>query len=77
MLTVEINAQEQRVELYFDEVGIEVLSKALERLRLQKQGHDHLMTPAWSGSELTDVAQGENTSLVNHLLLVLRPQTVA
>ncbi|HEY2930855.1 MAG TPA: Imm32 family immunity protein [Acidobacteriota bacterium] len=32
---------------------------------METGGHDHLMTPAWAGHELTEERQGDNTKLVN------------
>jgi hypothetical protein len=71
MLTVELNELEQRVEIYVDDEGAKVLGRALEAV-LRTQGHDHLMTPSWSGTELSEQQQGKETTLMNHLLLVYR-----
>ncbi len=71
MLTIEFNEREQRVEIYFDEDGLKTLRRSLDMLS-SKGGHDHLMTPSWAGTELTEEKQGENTTLINHLLLVCR-----
>lgn len=70
MLTVEINAKEKRVEMYLDKEGLRILRQSLDML--QQQGHDHLMTPSWAGTELTESSQGHDTELMNHLLLVYR-----
>ena len=71
MLTVELNEREQRVEIYIDDEGAKVLSRALETV-VRTKGHDHLMTPSWSGTELNESPQGQQTILMNHLLLVYR-----
>jgi hypothetical protein len=71
MLTVELNEREQRVEIFFDEDGLKTLRRSLDLLS-SRGGHDHLMTPSWAGTELTEEKQGENTALINHLLLVFR-----
>lgn len=58
------------VALCLDDEGLEVLVRKLERLRGRRE-HDHLMTPAWAGSELTDNKQGgPEFELVNHLRIV-------
>ena len=69
MLTVELNEQSECVEIYFDDEGLHALELAIGRLR-NRGGHDHLMTPAWAGSELTEKLQGSSNRLVNHLVLV-------
>lgn len=74
MLTVEVNDPEQRVEIYFDDEGLRVLRRSLEILA-QRGGHDHLMTPSWAGTELSEQKQGTGTSLINHVLLVYRGNT--
>jgi predicted transcriptional regulator len=70
MFTVEINQQEERVEIYLDKEGMKKLRHSLDML--ERQGHDNLMTPSWAGTELTEEAQGSKTSLINHLLIVLK-----
>lgn len=71
MLTVELNKEEDRVEIYFDEEGLHALERAINTLK-RRGGHDHLMTPSWAGTELTEDKQGRETTLVNHLVLVSR-----
>jgi hypothetical protein len=71
MLTVELNEREQRVEIYVDDEGANILSRALEAV-LRTRGHDHLMTPSWAGTELGEQQQGKETILINHLLVVYR-----
>ncbi|MCW3475105.1 Imm32 family immunity protein [Rhodovastum sp. RN2-1] len=71
MLTVELNQGQDRVEIYVDEEGARVLQHLLDVLR-RRGGHDHLMTPSWAGTELTEVARGQGTKLMHHLLLVFR-----
>ena len=71
MLTVEINREEHRVEIYLDNEGLRTLQKSIE-YRRKHGGHEHLMTPSWAGNELSEMAQGKVTEIVNHLLIVFR-----
>jgi hypothetical protein len=58
------------VAICCDAEGLELLISRLEKLRNGKD-HIHLMTPSWSGSELTEVRQGgDDYVLVNHLRVV-------
>jgi hypothetical protein len=74
LLTVELRDGDKpgraEVALCLDDEGLEVLVRRLERLR-GRRDHEHLMTPAWAGSELTDSKQGgPEFELVNHLRIV-------
>jgi hypothetical protein len=74
LLTLEIKdgakPSEAEAALCFDDEGLEFLIEKLTRLR-GKQDHEHLMTPSWAGSELTEVKQGGvEYGLINHLRLV-------
>jgi hypothetical protein len=73
-LTVEIKFLKQtkpsEVALCFDEEGLAFLIKKLSCLRGEVD-HVHLMTPSWSGNELTEEKQGGSEyELINHLRLV-------
>ncbi|MDE2721872.1 MAG: Imm32 family immunity protein [Gemmatimonadota bacterium] len=83
MLTVEVSPSKEcntsdwkiaEVAVCFDEEGLELLEYRLKLLRQGKvPNHDHLMTPSWSGYELTEEKQGDDRNiLVNHLRLVRR-----
>jgi len=74
LLTVEIKdgakAGVAEAAFCFDDEGLEFLIEKLTHLR-GKRDHEHLMTPSWAGSELTEMKQGgEEYELVNHLRLV-------
>jgi hypothetical protein len=53
--------------------GLSVLISALERLKAKAEegvcDHDHLMTPAWGGSELSEKKGTESGELIHHLKL--------
>lgn len=74
IITVEIKGGQgpstAEVAICCDEEGLNFLIEKLSRLR-GKKDHLHLMTPAWSGTELSEKKQGdENYYLANHLRLV-------
>lgn len=74
VLTVELRdgnkAGHAEVALCVDDEGLEVLIRKLERLR-GRRDHEHLMTPAWAGADLTESKQGgPEFELVNHLRIV-------
>lgn len=74
MITVELKDGAKPLEaeaaICFDDEGLEVLIGLLIGLRGKKE-HEHLMTPSWSGSELSEVKRGgEDYQIVNHLRLV-------
>jgi hypothetical protein len=74
LLTVEKEKSDQgEVAICFDEEGLEFLIKQLSNLR-GKRDHTHLMTPSWSGNELTEGLQGgDRYELCNSLRLVSLP----
>lgn len=63
-LTFELSADGQELEIHADDDGLKELIESLERV-LRTRQHDHLMTPAWGGTELTQEPQGERNQLVN------------
>jgi hypothetical protein len=72
VLTVELNAKENRVEINFDDDGLKILKRSLDSLQKAGTGHDHLMTPSWAGAELTETKQSNDTQLIHHLVFVHR-----
>ena len=72
LLTIEHNKREDSIEVFMDQEGLDFFSKRLEILR-KHGGHEHLMTPAWAGNELTEDKQGKDNDLIHHLRLVLQP----
>lgn len=73
MLTVEYNDEMGEVDICFDDEGLELLTRALGRVKADS--HDHLMTPAWAGTELDERALNSQPGwrLINHVRLVRRP----
>ena len=72
MLTVEWNQKQECVEVYTDAEGLTKLIGEL--LSVQKYGgHAHLKTPSWAGDELSETIQGQDNKIINHLVIVLKP----
>ena len=72
LLTVEYNDSKAFVQIHFDAEGLDLF---IQRLQLLKKhgGHDHLKTPSWAGTELTEERQGAENELINHLEIMLWP----
>ena len=71
MLTIELNEDGDVVEIHCNASGLASLREALDRLleSPEQTNHEHLMTPAWGGSELSEDVQGEGNRLVHHVKL--------
>ena len=72
ILTTELSKDHDVVTICLDKDGIDFLIKKLIKLSNSKSNeHDHLMTPSWSGNELTEKKIGaDEDTLINHLRLV-------
>jgi hypothetical protein len=64
MLTFEYNPRAGTIEVFFDEEGKALLLKSIASID-NPGDHEHLMTPAWSGWELSGEIQGEGNTLIN------------
>jgi hypothetical protein len=74
ILTVELNSKKDSVEIHMNSAGIDLLINKFNSLKLRKENdHEHLMTPDWGGTDLSNIQQNtdENVKLVNHLNLYL------
>jgi len=60
------------VEVVCDRDGLTLLIKRLQLL-LSRGGHEHLMTPSWSGNELTEMNTGPDEILANQVNIYVRP----
>ena len=56
MLTFEYEEEHGTLEIVCDEEGRDLLRRYIDWLKLPGD-HEHLMTPSWSGSELTEELQ--------------------
>lgn len=64
ILTFEFSPDGRELEIHADDKGLNELIGCLPRtLRIRE--HDHLMTPDWGGTELTQAPQGESDRRVN------------
>lgn len=66
MLIFELTPDGEQLEIHVDGEGLDLLEKKRGELR-DGEKHVHLKTRAWAGSELSDEAQGENHTLLNHV----------
>jgi hypothetical protein len=68
-----VRGEEGELFMHADAKGLSVLISALERLRKKAEEgaceHDHLMTPAWAGSGLSEKKGLESGELIHHLKL--------
>lgn len=66
-----VRGQEGELFMHADAKGLAVMIAALERLKKNAEEglseHDHLMTPAWGGSELSEKKGLESGELIHHL----------
>ena len=75
ILTFELSADRDEIEIHGNRDGLKELIDSLHRLFESSSGdtssHDHLMTPAWGGRELSEEKQGQKTILVNKVTIHL------
>lgn len=72
LFTFELSEDKDEVEIHFNKDGLQDFIYYLERLLRNKVPiHDHLMTPSWSGTELTEEQQGKNNKLINMVTVYL------
>ncbi|MEI6860898.1 MAG: Imm32 family immunity protein [Verrucomicrobiota bacterium] len=66
-----VQRKEGEIVLHADAKGLALLIAALERLKKKAEegasDHDHLMTPAWAGTELSEKKGAEAGALIHHL----------
>lgn len=72
LLTFEYNA-DGVVEIFMDEDGRKLLVNTVQKLSIATSeiDHDHLMTPAWAGVELTEELQNPANELINKVTVFL------
>jgi len=75
ILTFELSADGDYIDVHMNRQGLEDLVLYLTRLRDSSElpTHDHLMTNSWAGTELTEEAQGADAKLINQVNLRLWP----
>ena len=66
LLTFELGPDGEELEIHLDRRGLSELVRILSGLaQANGQTHDHLMTPAWGGVELSEEQQGEANRLLH------------
>jgi hypothetical protein len=77
-LTFELSKNADEIFIFADSEGLRSLAAKLNRLADKVDAgnpdHEHLMTQEWAGNELSSVAQGADTSLVNHVKIYAKPK---
>lgn len=67
----QINVKTEEIEIYFDRSGAELLIRRLKLLLENGPGHDHLKTPGWAGTELSENPVGKENDCIHHVILTL------
>lgn len=74
MLTFELHADGDELDVHLDAKGLQMLRAALAAVE-QTGEHEHLMTKAWGGAELSEDKQAEDSLLLNKVTIHFwRPQ---
>ena len=68
VLTFELNPDDDEIDIHGNEQGFLEFIEAINRV-LSSSQHDHLMTPDWGGSELTNEKQSETSKLINKVTI--------
>ena len=68
MLTFEYNENDATLEVFFDAQGRRQLISVLERIQAPGD-HEHLMTPSWSGYELSEKVHSKDNKYLNMVTL--------
>jgi Immunity protein 32 len=66
LISFELSSDLKQLDIHFDKIGIERMIAYLERL-CEKDGHDHLMTSSWGGTELSEEKQGDDSILLHRV----------
>lgn len=72
LLTFELGRSGDELEIHCDRRGLAELIRILSEIaRSEGRAHDHLMTPAWGGGELSEELQGETGRLLHKVTVRL------
>lgn len=77
LFTVEIdpNNMDETLKVHLNEQGVDEFIAVLKNLRDRaRQGHCHLMSPSWGGSELTEEVQEEGRKSMNGVTIYFWPE---
>ncbi|MBN8734383.1 MAG: immunity protein 32 [Acidobacteria bacterium] len=72
MLTFELNKDGDQLEIHADSAGMDRLIAALRRVAATKN-HEHMATPSWRGTELSEELQSQGSSLLNSVSIYMWP----
>jgi hypothetical protein len=59
------------LEVTVDGEGVATLRRVLDRIEIR--GHEHLATPAWAGTELTDPRFFDHSTVVHQVTFTRKP----
>ena len=68
LLTFEISEDGLEIDIHGSEEGLKSLADKLMRVA-QLGEHEHLMTSAWAGNELSEEKQGISSTLINKVTI--------
>lgn len=68
LLSFELSKDSNELDVHCDDAGLEKLLSILSQLK-GKMKHEHLMTPSWGGSELSEALQAEDSQLLNKVTI--------
>ncbi|HKL85103.1 MAG TPA: Imm32 family immunity protein [Treponemataceae bacterium] len=68
LLSFELRETNEELEIHCNQEGIDTLIRCLELVKKHKT-HEHLITDAWGGDELTSELQGQGNKLVNKVTI--------
>lgn len=66
ILTFELSEDGDELDIHCDEQGLNMLIQSLHRLSNANQ-HEHLLSPSWGGSQLSEEKQSEQSKLINKI----------
>lgn len=72
MLTFEYDEKTKTIEIFIDNIGRDRLIGILKKINIPGD-HDHLMTPSWSGDELSEDLNN-NKNIVIHMVTIGIPK---
>ena len=67
MIVFEYNSKDEVLEIHGTPDDLQNLAIILNKLSNRIGDHEHLMTPSWSGDELSEKLVSNNDKLINHV----------
>lgn len=72
LLTFEVIPQSNEVFVVGSVKGLQALVNSINNV-IETKDHEHLFTPSWAGSELTEQQQIQDSQLVNKVTIYYTP----